>query len=262
MTVCTAASCDDKGEDKVVICTDKRSGSALGSSETAFKNLELKHGWRCLTSGSEADINSLVRLYEVHFSDSKNLTHAKIESIIKYPLHERKRHIADDYIQNRFAMSYAEFINSGKEKLPSDLFNDALQKIDAIPLGAELIIVGFLGSVSEIYSTETNGRTQLATHFAIVGEGEYVASSSLLRRKQHNWTSLECTIYNLYEAKRAAETVGSVGRETDISILSKDGSLQYTSFGLDAQLKEMYKKYGPKPLPEQLKYKGEYYFTE
>ena len=73
-------------------------------------------------------------------------------------------------------------------------------------------------------------------------------------------TSLELTLYNVYEAKKFAESVGSVGLRTHISIISEDGSSQLTSVNVDRQLEACYSKYGPKPLPEDLKFKGEYYY--
>ena len=56
MTVCIAAACRDGSGPKIVLCTDKKSSSSLGSAETARKAVKLAMNWWCLTAGTEADI--------------------------------------------------------------------------------------------------------------------------------------------------------------------------------------------------------------
>ena len=64
MTVCIAAICDENTDDKkIVVCTDRKISSALGSSETILKSRALGfEDWRCLTAGSEPDILCTVQL--------------------------------------------------------------------------------------------------------------------------------------------------------------------------------------------------------
>jgi len=261
MTVCIAAICDDNDEEKIVLCSDRRVGSALGSSDTMMKERSLRHGWKCLTSGTENDINALFRLYDVKFRDEKNLTYAKIDETIKSALFERKVQLAEEYIRARFAISYEEFIKAGKNQLPADLFHDGIQKIAALDLKAEFILAGFINRSAEIYFTESTARANPVTSFAVVGEGEYVASSVLLRRAQNAWDSLECTLYNVYEAKKYSEAVGSVGRNTFLTVLSADGKSRETSHVVDKQLAQLYKDHGAKPLNTGLKFEGDYYYN-
>jgi hypothetical protein len=260
VTVCIAATCDNDGETKIVICTDKKASNVLGSSETHLKIRDLRHGWRCLTSGTESDINALAYLYDLQFFDKEKLKYNKIDETIKQPLYERKRILADEYVRNRFAMSHEDFLKTGKERLPSDIFHDAVQRISAIDLKAEFIVVGFIEDTPEIYFTESTGKAHAATHFAVIGEGEYVASSALMRRGQYNWLSLELTLYNVYEAKKLAEAVGSVGTKTNLAVIGKDGEAKLLGLDIDNQLEALYNKYGPQPVPEELKFDGEFYF--
>ena len=115
VTVCIAAACIEGEERKIVLCTDRRTGSVLGSAETALKNRTIKDGWRCLTAGAETDIHAMVRLYRAAFRSTPTITVQNIDSIIKLPLQQRKKELADEYIRHRFAISHADFITFGKE---------------------------------------------------------------------------------------------------------------------------------------------------
>ncbi len=268
MTVCIAAACTgtangDK-ERKIILCTDQKSSSALGSAETARKEIPLGNKWRCLTSGDEADILALVRLYRTQFADAENLKAETIDASMKAPLHQRKAELAEEYVRRRFAMSHSDFLRYGKERLPAEIFYDATQMISQLRLKAELIIAGFINGDAEIYYTDSAGEARAASHFAVVGEGEYVAHSSLLRRAQDDWTTMKTSLYNVYEAKRLSEAVGSVGRKTFMAVISPTERRRLTSLEFDKKLKTWYKKFGPQPIPDEgeLEFEGEIYFEK
>lgn len=260
MTVCIAAICRDNDEEKIVLCSDKRMSSGLGSSEAGRKELSLRHGWRCLVSGDEDHFLALVRLYDIHFADKDRLTYANLDEAMKAPLYQRKKAIAEEYIRKRFAISHEEFVKFGKERLPADLFHEANQVINHTDLRASLIVAGFLGPSPEIYYTDEHCGAHPVMNFATIGEGSHLAHSVLLRREQIGWNSLSSTLYNVYEAKRYAESIGSVGPGTNITVMKSDGTKRITSHELDSQLAEAYKKYGPQKVPHSIKFDGDYYF--
>ncbi len=260
MTICTAAICRDNHENKIVLCTDQKISTVVGSSDTARKEYGLGNDWHCLVSGSESEFLALVRLYRERFVNKANLTATTIDGSMKWPLNQRKAELCDQYTWGRFAVSYLDFMKTGKDQLPPEVFYEAVQHIKNIELDADLIICGFINSAAEIYHTDRRGSAKAAADFATVGEGEYLASSVLLRRKQHNYASLEETLYNVFEAKKFAESVGSVGQKTSISIISEGGRWQQTSLELDDQLAAAYRKYGPKDLPRAIKFDGDYYW--
>ena len=123
MTVCIAATARLPEDDSqcIVLCTDRRTSSALGSSETALKQRWLDKHWRILTAGTETDINSLFRAFYHGFHEEK-IDAASVDAAIKNVLFARKRDMVDLYVRSRFGLSYDEFYNTGKEKLPPDMF--------------------------------------------------------------------------------------------------------------------------------------------
>ena len=129
-------------------------------------------------------------------------------------------------------------------------------------LKTDLIITGFLGGSEEIYRCNASGKATAVYEYAVVGEGEYLAEASLLQRGQNDIKSLDETLYNVYEAKKHAESVGSVGKLTSIYVFSSDGTHKLIGANAEHQLLEMYRQYGPKDLPSELKLEGVKYHRE
>jgi hypothetical protein len=203
---------------------------------------------------------ALVRLYRLQFKDPQNLRYDNIDASMKAPLHKRRVQLVDEYLQRRFAMSHAEFLNN-KDKLPQELYFDATQRLGQLKINAELIIAGFIDGTPEIYYTDTEGTARPANHFAVIGEGEYIAQSAMLRRQHSDWSDLTNTLYSVWEAKRLAQVIGSVGEETQTSILIPGAARRLLSFELEAQLDEWFGKYGPKKIKRNsLKFDREFFY--
>jgi 20S proteasome alpha/beta subunit len=262
MTVCIAAICKDGDNDKIVLCSDTKKSSALGSAETGKKDLPIAHRWRLLTAGNEPEIIALHRLYKQRFDDINNLTAEKLDDSIGLPLRQRKKDLSDEYIFSRYNMSYADFIAVGKDKFPDDEFRNAVRNVAALNLRASLIVAGFVDQSPEVYYTDMHGIGRATNDFAVIGEGEYIAQSVLLRREQNSDFSLHETLYNVYEAKRYSESIGSVGKYTTLAILSSGAKRELTSLGVDKQLKKCYEQYGPKPLPDDFTLNGPIFYSE
>jgi hypothetical protein len=262
MTVCIAAICSDDGEDKIVSCTDLLVSAGVGSAETGQKDHYLAHGWSCLCAGVETEYMELIRLYRAQFKNPDALKPENIDFSMKEPLYKRKAELADEFTRSRYAISYDDFLKHGKQRFPDAIYFEVLQHINRIELDAELIIMGFIDGSPEIYYTSRDGKARAANNFATIGEGEYLASSVLLRRAQDSIDSLEVTLYNVYEAKRYAESVRSVGEYTNMAIRSASAGRQLTSIEADEQLAKLFLEFGPKDVPSNLKFEMNLYLNK
>jgi len=215
-----------------------------------------------LTAGDQPDIMALRRLYKLRFKDKENRTAETIDASIKTPLRQRKKQISDDYTYSHFNISYDEFLATGKLKLPEEDFRAAVRAIGNLNLNTWLIIAGFIDGAAEIYSTDPYGEASASPDFTIVGEGQHLAQSALLRREQRSDISMEETLYNVFEAKKISQSVGSVGEDTAITILAAKGEMEFTSFAVDRQLEKLYKVYGPRKLPHDFTLEGPLYYSE
>ena len=260
VTVCIAAPCLEGKGSRIVVCADRKASSALGSAESTLKMRALPSGWHALVSGNESDIEALIRHFRNQFGTLPGFE--EIDACIKQALFARKRELAEEYVQSRFAITYAEFYATGKERLPADVFHNAIQGISTIDLGAELIICGFISGFPEIYHCDRRGKATAASDFSVIGEGEYLAAASLLRREQHHMESLGHTLYNVFEAKRYAQAVGSVGAKTLLAVLEDGKKSHFCAIGIHEQLDAYLNQYGPKETPQTFGFNGPLYHEQ
>lgn len=255
VTVCIAAVCRFEDDQRgFVLCADRKVGNDLGSADVMLKIRALPNGWRCLTAGTKPEIDALLRLYRPLFRDTANLQPDTIDRTMKRAQEQRKLALADEYVQSRFAISFDEFNRYGKERLPPELHFDARQEIGHLSLKTELILVGFINGLPELYYSDERGKVRATDDFAAVGAGAALAESALLRRSQTNITRLEQTIYNVYEAKRYAQSNSNVGERMTLLIHRPDGKTFTPAKGITAQLESLYTDYGPKPFPPDYKF--------
>src|ERR1043166_1543481 len=229
MTVCIAAVCDDNttaNAAKIIMATDSKISGALGSAETMLKNRFLTaapDGWRCLTSGSDTDILATMQIFKNRFRNTK-VDETNVVHIVRSALNERKADKANELIQGKYAISYADFLATGKFRLPDDLFRSAATEVELIRIDADFAIVGFDSTKSGLL-VKSNGKCEVSIKedFVAIGEGGYLAQASLLNRSHSYVSTFARALYSVYEAKKFAEGAPSVGRSTQITILHNDG---------------------------------------
>ena len=252
VTVCIAAACLAEGKARIVLCSDWLASSGIGSAETHLKKHQLADTWWSLESGTSYEINALrKRLTEsfVSAQSSTGIGDNNIIDIVKTPLHQRKEEKIDDYVRRRFAISYGDFLEHGKERLPETQFRGAFADISGISLNAEFVIAGFVDGRAWLIETDQFGEVKIRDDFATVGEGAILAQAALLQREHIDVRSVEETVYCVYEAKKYAEKVRSVGGITGLSIVSFDGNEKRFSFGEGMKfLDKKYAEFGPRPV--------------
>ena len=99
---------------------------------------------------------------------------------------------------------------------------------------------------------QKRGKLRLLVIFACVGEGSYLAHASLMRRNYIDVKAFGEALYLVFEAKKAAEAVNSVGPDTLISVMSIDGSRRVFDTTKIDYLEDLYKRYGPQPIPDEV----------
>ena len=117
-------------------------------------------------------------------------------------------------------------------------------------MDAECILAGFLSNGFPILVLARQGNVCICDDFAVAGEGSYLAQSVLLHREHTEVFPLERGVYSVFEAKKYAERVSSVGKMTYLGILRPDKPLLFSAG--DDGLDNMFQQYGPKPLGKDL----------
>lgn len=248
MTVCIAAVCEENIAPKIVICTDRKVGGALGSAETMLKTRWIGNGWKCLTSGTDNDILATLRLFKNHVNKEQIIDETNVLRIVRAALNERKFDKANELIQGKFAIPYSEFLAAGKARFPDDQFRAVMSEVELIEIEAVFIIVGFADRFPILIKTDRTCGAVIKEDHVVIGEGGYLAQAALLSREHHNIETLERTLYSVFEAKKFAEGVPSVGTTTAIYVLYADGGVGYVTAEGNDFLEEQYKQFGPKKL--------------
>jgi hypothetical protein len=158
----------------------------------------------------------------------------------------RKREKATEFTTGKYGLTYDDFLALGKDKLPNEVFRDATIRISTIDLRAEFIIVGFPGGQPLLCQTTADGQVNIREEFAVIGEGAVLATAALLQRAHMDTSQLDDAVYNVYEAKKLAESVPSVGETTSLIVLTPNGGWRIINDQGEKFLEAQYRKFGPK----------------
>lgn len=252
MTVCIAVGADNStsGNGKIVLCADTLISGPMGKSETKLKIRHLAGNWRLLVAGGD-DIVPTGKIISDSFLDARRdgIDEDVATKLVRDALAKRKRVKTEEYTQAHYAMSYDEFVRTGKDKLPDEEHRLAWAEIRSMKLDAEFIVAGFTpDGFPALIETNTKGETLIREDFAVIGSGCYLAQATLMQRQVADVSSLWRNLYAAFEAKRFAEGETAVGKETFIRILTPTGDMRVTAVG-EAWLNERFAEYGPKHVP-------------
>jgi 20S proteasome alpha/beta subunit len=149
-------------------------------------------------------------------------------------------------------MSFEEF-RQNRLQFPDDLYRRDMDEIAKVPLDLDCIIAGFeTNGLPMLLQIDTAWGVKIREDFAVSGEGAYLAQSVMSHRSHTSiytkTQTLSQALYCVYEAKRYAERVVTVGKNTWLVVYSHDGGGQVVYPDRMAFLEEQFKKYGPQEL--------------
>ena len=248
MTICIAATCDCSNEPKIILCSDWQASTIVGASETTFKQRLLRKAWTAMYAGNASAALGLHSELASRFRGSHPIDDASAIQSVRGAMNARKKTLADEYIQGRYGLSYDDFLKIGKERLPGDLYLMAISTIRDMTIGVECIVAGFDGAYPVLIRGDEQCRVSIRESFTCIGEGEYLASSVLVHRAHDEMSPMNQSLYCVYEAKRYAERVRSVGKTTSLTIRYRDGSSHLVTAKGRELLSKKFDEYGPKEI--------------
>ena len=140
----------------------------------------------------------------------------------------------------------------GKDKLPPEIYRETILEIANINLGCVFLIVGFVGMMPMLLETNERCQVFLREEFAAIGDGAFLAQAVLMRREHMGGRNLSEALYYVYEAKKFAESVTTVGRVTSITVLDNTGAVKhFSSKGIEF-LDEKIAEFGLQDVPDSL----------
>lgn len=138
-----------------------------------------------------------------------------------------------------------------KEILKNPISNEfqklILKNITKTKLKTAILLIGFEDNKAKI-SEIGDGGIEIFNqiYFNTIGSGSIQAQNTLLFQKHSKQDDLKTTLYNVYKAKRNAEVMQGVGKETDIGYINKNGivMLDKKSIGILDEIYNVELNYG------------------
>jgi 20S proteasome alpha/beta subunit len=190
MTCCVAVACQDQGNPRIVLCSDSRLDfGVLGSTNSAIKLDVLGFNWCAQMAGDWSGVQGLC-------------------AILQRRVQEISGGISASSLAQEAQKAVAEFLKSPLYQSDGEY---------------QLLISGFDSgnpAVLEvsIYPPPQNITLKFNSNFGAVGFGYAIATTLLTLRECNSTVPLSYGVYLAYEAKRASEKTGKVGKSTTLLI--------------------------------------------
>jgi 20S proteasome alpha/beta subunit len=253
MTVCIAGICGlAEGRPSIVLCTDWLVSGDLGSSERMFKHRLVGKGIILLPAGEESEILAIIRHVRTEIRERKPAIEDDVLVAIRHALSARKKEMVEEYVQANFAISYQELLDQGRTKLPDGIFRQAMVDIQNIRTDVEFIVAGFWQQFPFLIQGTSDFKARIVEECVTIGSGSPLAMTSLLHRQYIDVMPLNTALYLIWEAKKYAERVGSVGKKTAMRVLRPGDNSAAISVDTVLALDKLFLQFGPQPLPDNM----------
>lgn len=255
MTLCIAAACQDRGRPRIVISSDWRIENRSFGAEIQDKLYWMHDEWAVLIAGTVSSAVELVNTYGRYFTALEKkkieLSNTNISDYIKRPLTLQKNKIADAHVGKLLGITYKEFLQTGKERLPKKRFTEIISDIEELELDCQLILCSFIDNEAQIFKIGADCSVELCEQFAAIGTGSDVAESVLFQRDHEGDLPMSHALYAVYEAASLGSKAPGVGQQHAIGVLlppKKGGEIAYSRVTEKGErfLKRKFYRYGPK----------------
>lgn len=245
MTVCVGAICKDGKA--VVVCADRMLSYGppmnLQAEGAVRKIYKLNDSCVLLFSGSVPDGEEILKQTIAHVQPLQHPDVASVAAIAGsvYQSHKKKR-VEDTILRPFLGIDFAGFHQIVAQSASSQILAQVLGMISQHNLQLDLMIAGVDSSGAHLFLVSHPG-TVLATDTvgtASIGSGGMHAAIRMSLGKHKKDDELAQTIYNVHEAKLAAEIAPGVGQATDMAVLNGNG-ITFVADPVFAMLRKIHK---------------------
>ena len=220
MTICIAAiGTEVNSEEFIVFTTDHMITTGIGQFEHSIaKYKKLDTNIVAMLAGQALLFDDLTVI-----DTSKELHYDEIKRQVFENFRRRRIEAIEKEIFGIYGINHEFFIESLQKQIPNLHIQTILDKIATFKLGTQILLVGFKDGKAMISEVHEAGAFDFRNiNFHTIGSGSIQASNTLLFQKQSKSDNISTTIYNVYKAKRNAEVMQGVGKETDLLLLTQD----------------------------------------
>jgi 20S proteasome alpha/beta subunit len=255
MTLCIAANClENRNPDRarIVISADARSESTTIGGDNTSKYEILTDGLWAMFAGEISKARDLTSTFREVLSGVELKQDTLFEKLNEAS-GKHKGKLCDRMAQQRFGLSYRAVRERGEQELPENNRARFFHDLESLGFDCELLIIGFLDEGrATIFHVAHDGEVTLEDNFRAIGTGETIAEGNLSFRNQRVITTVEETIYHVYESTRLAYEAKTPGvGKTDLFFVlapKENGKLEVTTITPDGQQKlgQQWERFGPR----------------
>jgi len=254
MTLCIGAIAweQETNTDCIVLCCDYKVSGDECASETQYKFQTLSDQLVCMFADSAGRAKEAIWNYRAYLP-TVQLTQQDIADHLLYPILKLKLRLARSYVGRRLGVEYTDFLANGAAWFGVDYHREYIKTIEEHPLRLQLVIAGFIDAVP-ILCEFRGEHIELCDSYAMIGSGAYIAEPAMHAREHDKNTALLRALYNVYEAKRLAETSPAVGQITKMFVLRPPEAhcsriqVWVVTTEVENHLQKLFEEYGRKPM--------------
>lgn len=242
MTICISAICTENNEENVVFAVDHMITTGIGQFEHDICKYKLLAE---NTVGMLAG-NSLLMDFFLE-DDYSGMSYSEIQSALEEKFKQKRLETIQKEVLDVFTIEWDDVKEILKSPITNEFQTRVLKSITGIKLRTAILLIGFEGKKARISEIGDGGiDTYDKIYFNSIGSGSIQAQNTLLFQKHSKQDDLKTTVYNVFKAKRNAEVMQGVGKETDIGYLNNDGitMLDNDSIGILDDIYNVELKYG------------------
>ena len=228
MTICIAARCADGKA--IVVASDRMLSAPFLTVEFDHQDAKIDQiGPTCvaLTSGDALCVQDVLVSGVGAATQLQNPSISMLADQVKEQFREIRKQRINDFVLGTRGIDFDSFYQGGMiSRFPQDLAMLIDREVQTYGLGITILIAGVDDSGAHIYCVANPGSIQCFDRvgYHAIGTGERHAVLNLVSLAQHQSTSLEETIFNVFCAKKVAELAPGVGQATTMKIVLPRGT--------------------------------------
>lgn len=220
MTICIADIAKDNGIESIVFSTDHMvTVTGIGQFEHP------KPKYRVINKNTVAMLSGGTLFFDELISNiDPNLDYEGIKKQIYENFKKSRIDHIDKEILSVYSLEHKFIPDMLRGAVPNRYTDEVLGKVGKYSLNTAVLLIGFIGKDAQITSiNEFDMFDWRRISFNAIGSGYMQAVNTMYFQKQGKSETLPATLYAVYKAKRNAEVLQGVGKETDLLILTQNG---------------------------------------
>ena len=219
MTICIAAICTKEKEEHIVFAVDHMITTRIGQFEHSINKYSI------LSDNVVGMLSGDALLMDYFFDQNySEKTYCEIQSIIEEKFKEKRLEKIRKEILDVHSIDFDFLREILKNETLNEFQSKILRNVIHFSLNTSILLIGFKNNdakICEINEWSIEDFSKISFH--TIGSGSIQAQNTLLFQNHSKADDLKTTLYDVYKAKKNAEAMQGVGKETGIGFLNKNG---------------------------------------